>query len=81
MNFDGLVGPSHHYGGLAFGNRASVQHEGHVSYPRQAALQGLAKMRLLMERGLTQGVLPPQVRPNVAALRQLGFGVRLLCLH
>lgn len=73
INFDGLVGPTHNYAGLSFGNLASVSHQGSVSNPRQAALQGLSKMRWLMDRGCVQGVLPPQPRPNLAALRQLGF--------
>src|SRR4051794_18676044 len=47
LNFDGLVGPSHHFGGLSFGNVASSQHQGELSNPRQAALQGLEKIRLL----------------------------------
>ena len=73
VNFDGLVGPTHNYAGLSFGNLASVSHQGAVSRPREAALQGLGKMRWLMDRGFLQGVLPPQIRPNLAALRQLGF--------
>ena len=73
VNFDGLVGPTHNYAGLSFGNLASVSHQGAVSNPRQAALQGLSKMRWLMDRGFVQGVLPPQLRPNLPTLRQLGF--------
>jgi len=73
VNFDGLVGPTHNYAGLSFGNLASKAHQGAVSNPRAAALQGLAKMRALMDLGLTQGVLPPHERPHMAYLRQLGF--------
>lgn len=73
INFDGLVGPTHNYAGLSFGNLASVSHQGAISNPRQAALQGLSKMRWLMDRGFVQGVLPPQLRPNLPTLRQLGF--------
>jgi len=72
-NFDGLVGPTHHYGGLSFGNVASERHAGLVSNPREAALEGLAKMRALAGRGFRQGVLPPHERPDVALLRQVGF--------
>ncbi|HEY1230232.1 MAG TPA: N-succinylarginine dihydrolase, partial [Ramlibacter sp.] len=43
------------------------------SNPRQAALQGLAKMRALAARGFAQAVLPPQARPNFRLLRRLGF--------
>ncbi|WP_168454991.1 N-succinylarginine dihydrolase [Sphingopyxis microcysteis] len=73
INFDGLIGPSHNYGGLSFGNLASHQNSGLVSFPRQAALQGLNKMRRLMDLGLHQGFLPPQRRPDTCFLRRLGF--------
>jgi succinylarginine dihydrolase len=73
VNFDGLVGPTHNYGGLAQGNLASAANEGKVSNPREAALQGLAKMRALVRMGLAQGVLPPHERPHVASLRKMGF--------
>lgn len=74
VNFDGLVGPTHNYGGLAQGNLAAASNEGKVSNPREAALQGLSKMRALLRMGLTQGVLPPQERPHVPSLRKMGFG-------
>jgi succinylarginine dihydrolase len=73
VNFDGLVGPTHNYAGLSLGNRASMGNAGAVSSPRRAARQGLAKMRRLTELGLTQGVLPPQRRPDRDALVSLGF--------
>ena len=72
-NFDGLVGPTHNYSGLAPGNLAATAHRMQPSNPRAAALQGLAKMKALADRGYAQGVLPPQERPDVAALRRLGF--------
>jgi succinylarginine dihydrolase len=72
-NFDGLVGLTHNYGGLSHGNVASESNTGNVSNPREAALQGLAKMKALADRGFRQGVLPPQERPDVAALRRFGF--------
>ncbi|MFP6647161.1 MAG: N-succinylarginine dihydrolase, partial [Candidatus Latescibacterota bacterium] len=50
-NFDGLVGPTHFYGGLAHGNLANVGSAGHVSNPQAAALQGLDKMALLLDLG------------------------------
>ena len=74
VNFDGLVGPTHNYGGLSYGNVASQSNSQQSSNPREAALQGLAKMKALMEMGFTQGVLAPQERPDVAGLRKLGFG-------
>ncbi|PAU52881.1 N-succinylarginine dihydrolase [Pseudomonas sp. PIC25] len=73
VNFDGLVGPTHNYGGLSYGNVASQSNSQAVSSPKEAALQGLAKMKALMEMGFKQGVLAPQERPDVAALRSLGF--------
>jgi succinylarginine dihydrolase len=73
VNFDGLVGPTHNYGGLAHGNLAAASNEGKTSNPREAALQGLSKMRALLRMGLVQGVLPPQERPHVHSLRRMGF--------
>ncbi len=72
-NFDGLVGPSHNYAGLSFGNVASFSNVKSASNPRQAALQGLAKMRALAARGFAQALLPPQMRPNFRLLRRIGF--------
>jgi succinylarginine dihydrolase len=74
LNFDGLVGPTHHYAGLSPGNLASESHAGEVGNPRAAALQGLEKMRFLAELGVGQAVLPPQPRPDFELLRRLGFG-------
>lgn len=73
VNFDGIVGPTHNYAGLSYGNLASRAHAGLISNPREAALQGLAKMRLLAGMGIRQAVLPPQDRPDLDALRRLGF--------
>ena len=73
LNLDGLVGPTHHYGGLGIGNLASQRHRHEVANPRAAALEGIAKMRLLVSLGIAQGVLPPQQRPLVPALRRVGF--------
>ena len=71
INFDGLIGPTHNYAGLSLGNIASAHHKGQISYPRAAALQGLAKMRANMALGLAQGFFLPLPRPNHALLRQL----------
>lgn len=73
VNFDGLVGLTHHYAGLSFGNEASTKHQYRVSNPKLAAKQGLLKMKALADAGFVQGVIPPQERPNVPVLRQLGF--------
>lgn len=72
INFDGIVGPSHNYAGMSPGNIASATNAGAVSHPREAALQGLAKMRHNMAQGLAQGWFMPLDRPNAAWLAQLG---------
>ena len=73
VNFDAIPGPTHNYSGLAFGNLAAERNAELVSNPREAALQGLAKMRALAARGYAQAVLPPHERPALWALRDLGF--------
>ena len=73
INFDGLVGPTHHYGGLSYGNLASMSHEYSPSNPKAAAKQGLAKMAVLMRLGIGQGLFPPHERPNLPFLRNLGY--------
>jgi len=72
INFDGIVGPSHNYAGLSLGNLAATAHSGDVSYPRAAALQGLAKMRHNLNLGLAQGFFAPLPRPNPNNLARLG---------
>jgi succinylarginine dihydrolase len=72
-NFDGIVGPTHNYAGLSYGNVASQRNEGAVSHPRAAALQGLAKMSFVASLGIEQGYLPPHERPHLPTLRRLGF--------
>lgn len=72
-NFDGLVGLTHHYAGLSFGNEASTKHQFRVSNPKLAAKQGLLKMKALADAGYPQGVIAPQERPNIGVLRQIGF--------
>ena len=72
-NFDSLVGPSHNHAGLSFGNVASASNMHQVANPRAAALQGLAKMQALAQRGFAQAVLPPQRRPAIGLLRAAGF--------
>ena len=71
INFDGIVGPSHNYAGLSFGNVASMSHAGQVSQPRAAALQGVEKMRANLALGLAQGIFLPHPRPNRAWLAEL----------
>ncbi|PTY38137.1 N-succinylarginine dihydrolase [Saccharospirillum sp. MSK14-1] len=73
MNLDGLVGPTHNYAGLSYGNIASLSNEQSASNPKEAAKQGLRKMKALADRGLRQGILLPHERPAIWALRNLGF--------
>lgn len=70
---DGLVGPTHNYAGLSHGNVASQSNAQSASNPKQAALQGLAKMRFVASLGVPQIVVPPQPRPNLRWLHRLGF--------
>ena len=72
INFDGIVGPSHNYAGLSFGNVASMGHGGQVSEPRAAALQGIEKMRSNLALGLAQGIFVPHPRPDRQWLERLG---------
>ncbi|AOL95362.1 N-succinylarginine dihydrolase [Porphyrobacter sp. LM 6] len=73
INFDGIVGPSHNYAGLSLGNIASASHAGDPSFPRAAALQGIAKMRGNLARLGVQGFLLPLPRPNNALMQALAL--------
>ena len=75
INFDGIVGPTHNYAGLSFGNVASMRHKSSVSHPKQAALEGLAKMRLLRSLGVKQAGV---VLRYVVQARDRGLGVVLI---
>ncbi|HEX8058576.1 MAG TPA: N-succinylarginine dihydrolase [Novosphingobium sp.] len=72
INFDGIVGPSHNFAGLSLGNLAATANAGKVAHPREAALQGLAKMRANLELGLAQGIFLPLDRPDETWLAALG---------
>ncbi|MGS0825800.1 N-succinylarginine dihydrolase [Shewanella sp. 0m-8] len=72
-NFDGLVGPTHNYAGLSFGNVASLNNAAATSSPKDAAKQGLKKAKALADLGLVQGMLAPQERPDLHTLRRIGF--------
>ncbi len=75
INFDGIVGPSHNYAGLSFGNLASTRNVGNVSKPRAAALQGIEKMRSNLHLGLAQGIFLPHPRPDREWLAALGTSI------
>jgi succinylarginine dihydrolase len=72
-NFDGIVGLTHNYGGLSAGNLASTANASATSRPREGALQGLAKAKMLSDMGLLQGLLPPHQRPHLPTFKALGF--------
>lgn len=72
INFDGIVGPSHNFAGLSLGNLAATSNAGKISHPREAALQGIEKMRANIRLGLAQGIFLPHDRPDEAWLKQLG---------
>lgn len=71
INFDGIVGPTHNYAGLSPGNLAATANAGQPSFPREAALQGLAKMRANRKLGLHQGFFLPPERPDLPWLAEL----------
>ncbi|MCE5319344.1 MAG: N-succinylarginine dihydrolase [Parachlamydia sp.] len=73
LNLDSLVGPTHNYSGLSYGNVASMGNANAPSNPREAALQGLQKMKFLHDKGIKQAVLPPHERPHIPFLKSLGF--------
>lgn len=73
INIDGLVGPTHHFGGLGVGNVASLEHRNEVSHPRQAALEGLQKAWLIASMGIPQFVFVPPLRPRMNLLSEMGF--------
>ena len=72
INFDGIIGPSHNYAGLSLGNLAATANALSTAYPRDAALQGVEKMRHNLRLGLAQGFFVPLPRPNHEWLGDLG---------
>jgi len=70
---DALVGPTHNFGGLSPGNLASAASSKKTSHPKKAAMEGLEKMKRVMELGIPQLVLPPHPRPYMPFLREMGF--------
>jgi succinylarginine dihydrolase len=67
LNLDGLPGPTHHFGGLGYGNRASKANANSVSSPLRAGLQAIEKLKRMVDLGGVQGVLPPHPRPVALA--------------
>lgn len=73
INFDGLPGPTHLFSGLAQGNLASETNEGQRSRPKAAALQSLEKIKFLAQLGIREAIIPPQIRPDLEAIKALGY--------
>lgn len=73
LNLDGLVGPTHLFSGLSYGNIASETHKDSISNPKAAALQGLEKMKFLADLGIKQAIMPPQLRPRLDILQARGY--------
>lgn len=73
VQIDTLVGPTHYYGGLSYGNVASMTSRMQPSNPKLAALQGLEKMKLVHDLGVVQLILPPHHRPAIETLKNAGF--------
>ena len=69
FNFDGIVGPTHNYAGLSFGNIASKKHQNLASSPRAAALQGLEKMRFVARQDCDPVLVGspglPEIKPDI----------------
>ncbi|HBE69121.1 MAG TPA: succinylarginine dihydrolase [Planctomycetaceae bacterium] len=72
-NIDALPGPTHLFSGLGVGNVASIEHRNQTAYPKQAALENLAKAELVAGLGIPQYVWLPPDRPNLEMLRKVGF--------
>lgn len=73
LNLVGLPGNTHNYGGLSYGNTASMKNRTNTSNPKEAALQVVNHMKALHDLGVKQAVLPPHERPNIPVLNRLGY--------
>ena len=73
VSLEGMPGPTHHFGGLAYGNLHAMAHAKTPSSPKRAALESLTKMSLLLKLGVKVLLMPPQPRPNQAFLSEMGF--------
>jgi len=73
ISLEGLPGPSHSFGGLAYGDFAAMASAGKTSRPRLAAQQCLRKIRRLVQAGVPVMIMPPHERPAVWFLRRIGY--------
>ena len=79
FNFDGLVGPTHNYAGLSVGNVASTSNSNLIAKPKEAAKQGLQKMkaRIVRSESLTIWSKARRNSANGAPRRRYAASFRL----
>lgn len=73
LQVDSLVGPTHHYSGMSFGNLHAERSKGRISNPKKAFMECLDKAKLVSDLGVPQLIFPPHERPHLRTLRRLGF--------
>lgn len=73
LQIDRLINPSHHFGGLSPGNKASENHKYKLSFPKKAAKQGLQKVKILLENSVPQILLPPAKLPHLNLIKKIGY--------
>ena len=72
-NFDSLVGPTHNYAGLSYGNVASTGNGQRAANPRLASPPGPGQNESPADLGnFARACSPLHERLDVASLRQLG---------
>ena len=73
ISFDGIIGPTHLYSGLAIGDLNSQSNAHKIANPKAAALEGLNKMALIKQLTGYQGLFIPPYRPHWPLLHNMGF--------
>jgi succinylarginine dihydrolase len=73
FNFDGLVGPSHNYAGLSFGNVASFSNVKSASNPRWPRCRAWPRCARWPRAASRRRCCRRRTRPNFRLLRRLGF--------
>ena len=68
VNFDGIVGPTHNYGGLSYGNVASMQNRKAISSPNQRRFR--AGEDEVMADWASSRRSPAHERPHLPTLRR-----------
>ena len=72
IQIEGLPGPTHHFGGWANGNVASMMNQSSISHPKRAALECLNKAKLILDLGCDVFIAGPHLRPYPPYLNILG---------